>query len=161
MKNKKIEWCIRIGIGVVLFTLICAANGCVTTVDPQTGVKTVMMDPDAAATIDGVADVAEPLVTAAGIIFPGFAALSGLILGLIGMWRKLKPQVVAEREARDMNYIVLSGLVTAIEDYKKEDSEGWANLKAVLGDRATLTAENMIGEIRNIYRVGKRINENN
>lgn len=152
MKNKKIEWCVRIGIGVVLFLLICTVIGCVATVNPQTGEETIRLSDGAAETISGIADIVEPIAIGSAVIFPGAAGISGLILGLIGMWKKMKPQVTAEKSAREMNYTILTNLVEAIELYKKEDTEGWKNLKAVLGDSTTLTAANVISEIRNIYK---------
>ena len=129
-------------------------SGCVT--NPETGA--VSMTPESVEVVDSVADTTEAVVpvAAAGasaifpVLTPIFTGIAGLILAGIGVWRTLKPQLVAETEAKQKYYDVAAAIVAGIENFKEASPETWAKLEVKLAQAIGPKAENVIRALRGL-----------
>lgn len=121
-------------VAVVLLTtamIVLYASGCaeemVTVQDPNdpNGVVTVpyyVVDPNQAAQVELVIQQVGGTLTALGPVFPTGTAIGGILLGALGVWRKLKPSVKVSKS-----------LVRSIEEFKAKDRESWERLLTELG----------------------------
>ena len=147
---------LKVFVLVVLSTAMLAVMyGCIQHTDPTTGIKTWVLDPNVVGTVDTAANAAEqvaPTLIALSVLWPPLAAVGGIILGVVGMWKKLKPQVAKEQSKAEIAYTATSVLVNVIEDLKS-NKELWALLKPKLQERfgeLGTSIENVIRAIRGL-----------
>ena len=136
----------------IMVLLLVFISGCVYTTDP-TGRTAVSIDPNTAATIDKIANVAETGVAIGGgvsVIWPPITLICGIIGGLVAMCRNLKPKVTAAISSEAFTYNVASSIVTGIEKFKAVHPESWGMLEDKLRSVIGPEAENFIRGIRGL-----------
>ena len=129
---------------IALF-VVCVLAGCATTPSGQT-----ILDPQAAETIDAVAAFAEPLGVSLGILFPPIAAIGGILAGVAGAWRKLKPRLEEAEDMAEMATVAGEATSVALEDFKVKHPEEWADLSALLRDNHGPEVENFYRALRSL-----------
>jgi len=117
-------------------------------VDPNTGVKTVSLDPNVPA-------VAEPLVEAAAGLAPLFGdagiLVGGILVGILGAWRKVKPDLETAKSDAEQSYAAAAAVVEAVEEFKASNPSEWSKLGAMI--EARLAKQGMDPEvIKNVIR---------
>ena len=136
MKN----WMIWIPI-----TALCMLAGCATT---QTG--ETIMTPETVEAIDAVAAVAEPLGISLGILFPSFAAFGGVLAGIAGAWRKMKPELSQARGQAHLATLAGQATSVAIEEFKKNHPDEWGTLSDFLEKHHGTTTDNFYRALRGL-----------
>lgn len=154
------EWLRKSLWVVVPVVLTVGIVSCIARIDPATGQKTYVIDPNWAGLLDSTAKVAEviaPAATvAASIFFPGAVPLITLIIGavggLVGMWKNLKPKVAQAQTLAQQTNNVLTELVNALETYKETNPDAWKTLSTELEKRIPKgsTADDVIRIIRGL-----------
>lgn len=115
--------------------------------------KGTQLRPDVAAGLDRAAGTTEtlaPLLPLVSAFWPPAAAIGGILAGLIGMWKKLKPQVTEAQDEAYLNYTVVAALVESIEKWKEGRPDDWAYLKTKLEKAIGPKAEAVIRALRNL-----------
>jgi len=135
--------------------LICVAGflvtlmaGCATTPAGDTVVK-----PEAIEAIDNAALIAEPLaqsVTAMGLVWPPAALIGGILAGMVGVWRKMKPELVAAQSEADLGALAGEATAAALEAFKNRYPEEWSTLSNYLRDNHGPTVENFYRTLRGL-----------
>jgi len=148
---------------LAMMLVVIGIYGCISRIDPVTGQKTYIIDPNWAGVFDsaaGVVTVAAPAaVVVASTFFPGAVPIVTLIVGILGglagMWAKLKPQITQAKTLADQTHTVLASAVTAIEEYKKANPAEWGKLSAELQKLIPKgsSADDVISIIRGILPV--------
>lgn len=157
------KWLSKILLVVMPVVLMLMIYGCISRIDPTTGQKTYVIDPNWAGLFDsaaGVAAIAGPAaVVVASTFFPGAVPIITLIIGILGglagMWAKLKPQVTQAKTLADQTHTILTSAVIAIEEYKKNNPAEWEKLSTELQKLIPKgsTADDVISIIRGILPV--------
>jgi hypothetical protein len=111
------------------------------------------MSPDAVETVDAIVEVAEPLGQAAvglAVLWPPLAAIGGLVMGVGGAWRKMKPKLT-EAES-NVQFAEAAGEATAyaIEEFKKVHPEEWDVLSRYLREHHGPEFENFYRALRGL-----------
>lgn len=137
-------------LGVAL--VLCLVVGCIQQQD-ETGEPTVVIDPEVVATIDGVAEFGDVAVAVAGplsIYWPPAAGIAGIIAGVVGAWRKMKPKLTKAETEASKAYVVTEAIVYAIEEFKKTNRDDWEKLKSQLTKTIGPETENVIRALRGL-----------
>lgn len=139
-----------------LFTiclLVMPIGGCLETTDPDTGKKTVSLDPNAAATGEGIAEAGialAPLFGAAGL------AVATALAGALATWRKVKPGLMQARTEAEQGHAAGAALVEAIGEFRKTNPEQWDKLGGLIEQQIAKqgmdpkTVENFIRGLRGL-----------
>ena len=122
--------------------------GCIRGVDPNTGEPTWRVDPNVAGDIEGYAQTGITIMGLLGAFFPVLIPATTLAGGIFATWRKMKPKVTAAQTRAELCHTSTASLVTAIDEYKKIDPDGWEKLKARI--KVGPEVENIIRAIRNL-----------
>lgn len=138
---------------LVVVCVLSLTAGCVTGVDPNTGEKTYAVDPNAAGSVEAVAQAVGSLTPLLG---PTGALVGGVILGAVGAWRKVKPSLTQARTQADHYHAATTATVEALEQFKEASPEAWTKLGELIDDRLSKqgidpkTVENVIRAIRGL-----------
>lgn len=114
---------------MIALVLCIAAFGCKTTKDPVTGEKRYSVDPNDAAVVEAVVEGGAALAPLFG---PIGTAIGGLLLGGLGVWRKVKPDLVKERTKAEHYHATAAATVTALEEFKNASPEEWLRVKKLV-----------------------------
>jgi hypothetical protein len=120
--------------------LVCALAGCrseiMTSTDPETGEvtteKVYRLDPNEVQKVEAVAEGAVAAGGVASLFWPALAPIAGVAAGVLGTWKKMKPQIMAETRKSEIFYkggMVLAG---ALEEVKTTQPEIWAKVGPVI-----------------------------
>jgi hypothetical protein len=123
----------------------CVLAGCAMT---QTGEP--IMSPEAIETIDAVASVAEPLGMSLAVLYPPAAVLGGVLAGVFGAWRRMKPKVIEAEDAADIAVAAGESTAFAIDEFKKAHPEEWGVLSDYLTDHHGPIAESFYRALRGL-----------
>jgi hypothetical protein len=140
-------------MSVLVLSAMISLTGCgLVEKTPEGGTQ---LSPEGIQKIDGVVAIAEPvgnLVTSLGLFWPGATALGGLIAGVAGTWKKLKPEVEAAKTSEALAESAGKAMVLAIEELKKASPDSWEKLKPLLEDfiAAGGTVESFIRALREL-----------
>lgn len=135
-------------LGMALSLIALFAVGCATTPTGETVIK-----PETVEAIDNAATVMEPLgatVTSLGLFWPPAAAIGGLLAGMAGVWRKMKPSLEEARSEAEIGVLAGEATAVAIEEFKKRYPDEWDNLSRILADNHGLTVENFYRALRGL-----------
>lgn len=133
-----------------LILLSLPLSGCEVSKDAVTGKKTVRIDPNAAAKIEGGAEAGVGILNALSVMWPGFAAGAGALTLALREWRKVKGKLTEKQNESDMYYNTTEALVTAIEQYRDENPDKWKKLKEKIEKAVGPGAESIIRAIREL-----------
>lgn len=129
---KKLEAEHVVGPVFILSFSLCVLVGCSMSVDPATGDKTYAIDPNHPAV-----PIAEVVAEGGGAVAPLFgpigAAVGSLLLGGLGVWRKMKPELIKQKTKAQHSHAAAAVTVTAMERWKDEHPDQWA----ALGEKVT------------------------
>lgn len=122
----------------------------------QNGATTV--DPNVVSAIEGIAEgTGTTAVALTPILGPLAAAIGGVILGGLRVWRKMKPELMEAKGKQEIAYAATSVLVKSIEQLKKDHPEDWDKHLEPIIHKAIVTAgmdpkvvENVIRAIRGL-----------
>lgn len=133
---------------LVLVLALCVCVGCV--MDEVTG--NVHVDPNVAATYESIATGAVSVTSALQSLFPWLAPIVTGLIGLLTMWRRLKPQLTdANRKNDDL---VWGGeiLATVLDEIKESQPEVWAKVGPGIHNaiKSSASVENAIREFRHL-----------
>jgi hypothetical protein len=136
-----------------LLILMCAAcfgvfAGCAVTPEGETVIK-----PEAIQTIDEAAAIAEPLaetVTSLGLFWPPAAVIGGILAGVAGAWRKMKPELEQAKGEAQLGTLAGEATAVAIDEFKKKYPDEWDNLSRILADNHGITVENFYRGLRGL-----------
>jgi len=128
--------CVSIMAWAVL--TICLIPGCTTYQNPD-GSEYVSLSQPAVETLDKVYEIA-PLVQqgvgGAGLVYPGFAGMAGIIAGAIGAfaaaYKRYRPQITEQQTKAETYGNTTKALVYAIEQFKGSNEQDWGTLKQAL-----------------------------
>lgn len=126
-------------------TVACLLAGCATT---QTG-ETVIT-PEAVEIIDAVAAVAEPLGVSLAVLFPPAAALGGVLAGMAGAWRRMKPKLEDAESQAELATYAGEATAVALEQFKADNPKEWALLAEFLKKHHGTTVENFYRALRDL-----------
>jgi len=138
---------------VMIMMIVLFVAGCVESTNPATGAKLYQLDPNTAAFLDKVAEganVAEIGGNALSVFWPIAGLIAGIAGGLVGMWRRLKPQITKAQEEADLYYNTAAGVVASIEKFKAEYPEDWEKLEVELTKLIGERAEAVIRALRGL-----------
>ena len=135
------KWMIWVPATIALFAL----GGCATT---QTG--EAVLTPETIEIIDAVASVAEPLGVSLAILYPPAAVLGGILAGVFGAWRRMKPQVIEAEDTAEIAIAAGESTAFAIEEFKKAHPEEWSTLSDYLTSHQGPTAESFYRALRGL-----------
>jgi hypothetical protein len=135
------KWMIWIPATVALFALA----GCATTPAGET-----VLAPETIETIDAIADVAEPLGASLAILFPPVAALGGVLAGVFGAWRRMKPKVAEAEDLAEIATAAGESTSFALEEFKKAHPDEWGTLSDYLRDHHGPVAESFYRALRGL-----------
>lgn len=113
----------------VWLVLFCA--GCQSVTDEQ-GKKVYIADPNAVARIEAGAEAGVGLAGALSLIWPALVPVAGIGAGILGTWRKMKPQVMAKTTEAEAYYKGGEVLAAALEDIKTTQPDVWAKVGPVI-----------------------------
>jgi len=120
--------------GLLLLLTLCVA-GCHVVTDAVTGQSVRVLDPNSPIVLGGEA-AAEVAANVAPFLGPMGAAAGGIILGILGAWRKVKPSLAAARTAAEQYHAVAAATVTGIEEFKTTQPEAWDALGTLIEAKA-------------------------
>jgi hypothetical protein len=123
----------------------CLLAGCATT---PAGAPTLSVE--AVETIDAVAEVAIPLGSSLALLWPPAAVIGGILAGVGGAWKKMKPKLADARS--DLDFAEAAGEATAyaIEEFKKAHPEEWSDLSTALREHHGPEIENYFRALRGL-----------
>jgi hypothetical protein len=124
---------------------ICVLAGCAMT---ATGEK--ILTPEAIETIDAVASVAEPLGTSLAVLYPPAAVLGGVLAGVFGAWRRMKPKVAEAEDTAEIATAAGEATSYALEEFKKAHPEEWSTLSGYLRDHHGPVIESFYRALRGL-----------
>jgi len=133
---------------IVLAVLCVAVCGCAVT---QTGKP--IIDPEAVEAIDTAVSVVEPLSQTAvslGLLWPPAAVIGGILAGMAGVWRKMKPALQEAETERDVAELAGEATATAIEEFKKAHPDEWDSLSRFLSDNHGPVVESFYRALRGL-----------
>jgi len=133
----------------ILLVVVCVAVcGCAVT---QTGEPIVK--PETIQALDTAAAIADPLsitATSLGILWPPAAVIGGILAGMVGAWRKMKPELeVAKTEAK-LGTLAGEATATALEAFKKANPDEWGTLSDYLESNHGPTVDNFYRALRGL-----------
>lgn len=135
---------------VLVVAWLSLAAGCIQQLDPVTGEEEFVLKPEIAAKIDVVAEAAPGMAALLAIFFPALYPLAGLAAGAAGAWARMRPKLKTARTEAETYFTVTESLVEAIEQYKADNPDEWAKLRAKLGDNIGANTESVIRAIRGL-----------
>jgi hypothetical protein len=109
--------------------------GCRIVTDAVTGQQTRVLDPNSSLVIGGEA-AAQVAAGIAPFLGPMGAAAGGIILGVLGAWRKVKPSLTVARTEAEHYHAVAAATVAGVEEFKTTNPEQWEALGALLSAKA-------------------------
>jgi hypothetical protein len=109
-----------------------------------------MIPPETIETIDAVADVAAPLGVSLAILWPPATVIGGVLAGVAGAWKKMRPKLVEARSERDFAEAAGEATAYAIEEFKKAHPEEWNSLSEALRDHHGPEIENYFRALRGL-----------
>ncbi len=119
--------CVRLtAIMAILFIV-----GCEVSVDEQ-GKKVYAADPNTVAKIEAGTEAGVTLAGALSLIWPALVPVAGIGAGVLGTWRKMKPQVMAKTTEAEAYYKAGEMLTTALEEIKTTQPATWAVVGPVI-----------------------------
>ena len=135
---------------LIVVLLMFMTFGCIKTVTD--GKTSYRVDPNKAVAVEKTAEVGVTVMQALTPFFPWLGAVATGIGGGLAVWRQQKPKFIKEQSRADMYHSVTSGLVSAIEKYKKEGiSEAeWLNFEKILMGKIGPESENVIRALRGL-----------
>jgi len=124
--------------------------GCVQELNPVTGEQETLVKPGVVAKIDAVAEAAPGLAAILAIFFPALLPAGTLVAGAAGAWAKMRPKIKTARKEAEIYHTATESLVEAVEQFKADNPDQWAKLKAKLGDNVGANTEAVIRAIRGL-----------
>jgi hypothetical protein len=109
--------------------------GCRIVTDAVTGQQTRVLDPNSSLVIGGEA-AAQMVAGYLPFLGPLGAAAGGIILGILGAWRKVKPSLTTARTEAEHYHAVAAATVAGVEEFKTTNPEQWESLGALLSAKA-------------------------
>lgn len=133
-------------LGTVLFCISCQ------TVTDEQGKKIYIADPNAVAKIEAGTEAGIGLAGALSLIWPALVPIAGIGAGILGTWRRMKPQVIAKTTEAEAYYQAGEVLATTLEDIKITQPEVWAKVGPVIEKalRPATAIENTIRGFRGL-----------
>ena len=133
----------------ILFAVLCVAVcGCAVT---QTGEPVVK--PETIQAIDDIAFIADPLsvtATSLGVLWPPAAVIGGILAGMVGVWRKMKPGLETAQSEAELGILAGEATATAIDAFKKAHPDEWGTLSDYLNSNHGPTVENFYRALRGL-----------
>lgn len=123
----------------VLLSLSCEELKRATTADPNTTIA-----------LEGAAEAGVGILRALAVIWPGAAVGAGALATALTAWRKAKGKLATSETSSEQYYHATESLVSAINDYHKENPENWDKLKSKCESAIGPEAENVIRAIRGL-----------
>lgn len=114
---------------------------------------TYAVDPDTVAKVDAIADVAEPtagVLTALSLWNPALAGAAGILAGMVGAWRNLKPKLQTVEDNAQLATAAGEATATAIEQFKVKYPDQWASLEELLQKNHGQSVENFYRALRGL-----------
>lgn len=127
--------------------ILLAVTGCVVEKD-SSGAKTVRVDAEKAEQVEKGAEAAISVSEALTVVWPGFAAVSVGLTGLLAAWRKNKGKLTEAQTETQMYHSVTGSIVDAIEAYKEGFPDDWGYLKEKLAEKIGPKGEAIIRALR-------------
>ncbi|MHC4361224.1 MAG: hypothetical protein ACYSTZ_00250 [Planctomycetota bacterium] len=128
----------------IAFALCCLA-GCVT---GQAGEPVIA--PETVETIDAIASVVEPVGASLGLFVPSAAAIGGVLAGLAGAWRRLRPKLKDAEDMAELGSLAGEATAVALEEFKAAHPEEWSTLSEYLREHHGSTVENFYRALRDL-----------
>ena len=110
-------------------------------------------NPDTVATVDAIADVAEPaagVLTALGLWNPLLAGAGGVLAGAVGAWRNLRPKLQTVQDDAELATAAGEATAEAIEQFKGQYPDQWKALEEVLSKYHGPSVENFYRALRGL-----------
>jgi len=142
MKTRTKLMCVA---GIVVMLVMC---GCAVTQPGEPIVK-----PETVETIDAIASIVDPLsqtTASLGLLWPPAAAIGGLLAGMVGVWRKMKPELQTAKSEADLGALAGEATATALEAFKKAHPDEWGTLSDYLESNHGPTVENFYRALRGL-----------
>jgi hypothetical protein len=109
-----------------------------------------MLTPETIETIDAVASVAEPLGMSLAVLYPPAAVFGGILAGVFGAWRRMKPKVIEAENLAEIATAAGESTSFALEEFKKAHPEEWSTLSEYLTDHHGPVAESFYRALRGL-----------
>ena len=101
--------------------------------------------------LDGGIQLVEDLGSTAaslGLIWPPAAGIGGVLLGIAGAVRKMKPKLKdAESEVKSTR-VAINDLIKAVEVLKDEGGDAWQILKPILSKNTTKETKALVSKVK-------------
>ena len=110
--------------------LLVVAAGCVKQTLPS-GETVMRLDPNSPV-VGAAESAAEAGSALLPLLGPGGALAGGILAGALAQWRRMKPALSQSRTEAEHYHAATAATVEAIEAFKSERPEEWAQLKTLL-----------------------------
>ncbi len=134
---------------LLAIVLLAVLSGCVKTVTDD-GQEKYSFDPNVAAKVETGVQTGIGVMTILSAIFPVLLPIVGIGGGVLGTWLKVKPTLVKAQAKSTLYYNTTASIVAAIEDFKGNNPDKWAEVEKYLTKTVGLGAENVIRALRNL-----------
>lgn len=142
---------------MLIMAVLLVISGCVTEVDPETGEKFTRLDPEVSQRVEKVTE-AVPVIRqgldVAAILWPSAAGVLGIIAGAVGAAKKAankyQPELDESRHRARQYHTATAAVVSAIEEFKRTNSDDWEKLEHKLAQHIGPEAENVIRALRGL-----------
>lgn len=124
--------------------------------DPNTGEVVYVMDSNALKMAETGEQIGEIIIKVApflSVYWPPAMLITGILGGVLGAWKKLKPQVTAANTKAQLYYDTTGAVVSGIERFKIENPEEWLKLEEKIKKMVGPEAENVIRALRGLAPV--------
>lgn len=111
-------------VSLILFFVV----GCTKEVTPD-GKTTYRADPCSLAKIEQGVEGGLGILNILSVFWPALLPVAAAGAGVYGTYRKVKPKLLESQTKANLYHTSTHALVTAIEDFKKNNPEAWSKLK--------------------------------
>ena len=138
---------------IVITIVLCVFGGVGCGLVQQLPDGTYVVDAEKVEAIDNMANVAEGVgTTVSSLVWlnPTLGAVGGLLVGIVGAWRKMKPQVETATSTAEIATSAGQATADAIEQFKTAFPDDWAKLETYLAKYHGQTVENFYRALRGL-----------
>ena len=135
----------------LLLPLFISGAGCSLMQTNPDGTQSV--DPAKVEAVDNVIAVVEPVgqtLTALSVVNPALGVIGGLLVGIAGAWKKMKPEIETAKTEADIASSAGVATAQAIEEFKTKFPDEWGKLEAFFTKYHGQTVENFYRALRDL-----------